>query len=168
MIVSGYKHRSNLEADMTTRLELSTEDIAIFKDERYSHPVPLVQRRMEALWLKGKKMPHVQIAELVGVSNNTLTNYFQLYRDKGIEGLKTVKFNKPQSELCTQITTLEKYFKEHPPATIKQAQHEIETLTGIKRSDTQVRMFLKKTQFKVSQDRNATRKGRSGSARGIS
>lgn len=129
---------------MTTRLEPSPEDIDIFKDERYSHPVPLVQRRMEALWLKSNDLPHAQIAILAGVSNNTLTNYLELYRDKGIEGLRTVQFNKPQSELCFHTTTLEKHFKEHPPATIKQAQHEIEALTGIKRSDTQVRAFLKK------------------------
>ena len=153
---------------MTTRLELLPEDIKVFNDERFSHPIPLVQRRMEALWLKSNNLPHAQIASIVDISDNTLTDYLKLYRDKGVEGLRTVHYNQPQSELCNHITTLEKYFKEHPPATIKQAQHEIETITGIKRSETQVRAFLKKTLVTLPKNRNDASKSRSNRTREIS
>jgi transposase len=145
---------------MTIRLKFTPEVIAILNDERYSHPVPLVQRRMEALWLKSHDLPHAQIAKLVGVCDNTLRDYFQLYLDGGVDGLKTVEFYRPQSELCNHITALEAHFKEHPPATIKKAQSEIETLTGIKRSPTQVRNFLKKTLAEMSQGRNDAIQGR--------
>jgi transposase len=146
---------------MTMRLKFTPEVIANLNDERYSHPVPLVQRRMEALWLKSHDLPHAQIAQLVGVCDNTLRDYFQLYQDGGIDGLKTVRFYRPQSDLCNHITSLEAYFREHPPATIKKAQCDIETLTGIKRSPTQVRTFLKKTLVEMSQDRDATSQSRS-------
>ncbi len=129
---------------MTMKLEFTPDTVSILNDERYSHPVPLVQRRMEALWLKSHGLPHAQIAKLVGICENTLRNYFELYRQGGVEKLRTVHFNRPQSVLNAHIDTLEAYFKQHPPATIKQAQHDIETLTGIKRSPTQVRTFLKK------------------------
>jgi transposase len=129
---------------MTMKLEFTPDTVSILNDERYSHPVPLVQRRMEALWLKSHGLPHAQIAKLVGICENTLRNYFELYREGGVEKLRTVHFNRPQSVLNAHIDTLEAYFKQHPPATIKQAQHDIETLTGIKRSPTQVRTFLKK------------------------
>jgi transposase len=145
---------------MTIRLNFTPEGIAILNDERYSHPVPLVQRRMEALWLKSHDLPHAQIAKLVGVCDNTLRNYFQLYQNSGIDGLRTIQFYRPQSELCKHVTSLEAYFKEHPPPTIKQAQFEIETLTGIKRSPSQVRNFLKKTLVEMSQDRNNASQGR--------
>jgi len=153
---------------MTTKLEFLPEDIKVFNDERFSHPIPLVQRRMEALWLKSNDLPHAQIANIVDICDNTLTVYLQLYRDKGIDGLRTVYFNQPQSELCTHTTTLEKYFKEHPPATIKQAQHEIETITGIKRSETQVRAFLKKTLVEMPKNRNDASKSKSDRTREIS
>ena len=39
---------------------------------------------------------------------------------------------------------MEAYFKEHPPTTIPHAVAMIEELTGIKRSPTQVGIFLKK------------------------
>jgi len=146
---------------MTMRLKFTPEVIAILNDERYSYPVPLVQRRMEALWLKSHDLPHAQIAQLVGVCDNTLRDYFQLYQDGGIDGLKTVRFYRPQSDLCNHISSLEAYFREHPPATIKKAQSDIETLTGIKRSPTQVRTFLKKTLVEMSQDRDVTSQSRS-------
>ena len=135
---------------MTMKLEFTPDTVSILNDERYSHPVPLVQRRMEALWLKSHGLPHAQIAKLVGICENTLRNYFELYRQGGVEKLRTVHFNRPQSVLNAHIDTLEAYFKQHPPATIKQAQHDIETLTGIKRSPTQVRIFLKKTSNALS------------------
>jgi len=40
-------------------------------------------------------------------------------------------------------STIEDYFREHPPATVKQAMNKIEELTGIKRSENRVREFLK-------------------------
>lgn len=129
---------------MTMRLEFTPDTLVILNDERYRHPFPIVQRRMEALWLKSHNLPHAQIAKLVGVCENTLRDYFELYQQGGVDKLRTVHFNRPQSELAAHISSLEAYFKEHPPATIKQAQHDIETLTGIKRSPTQVRTFLKK------------------------
>jgi hypothetical protein len=136
---------------MTIQLEFTPEIIAVLNRERYRHFVPLVQRRMEALWLKSHGLPHCrecrrhwQIAELVGVTENTLREYFEMYQAGGIEKLKEVTFYRPQSELETYTGTLEAYFQANPPATIKEAQSEIEALTGVRRSETQVREFLKK------------------------
>ena len=38
----------------------------------------------------------------------------------------------------------EAHFRDHPPATIKPAQHEVEVITGVVRRETQIREFLKK------------------------
>lgn len=135
---------------MTIRLEFTPEALSVLNEERYSHPVPLVQRRMEALWLKSNDLPHATIAKLVGVCENTLRDYFQLYQEGGVEKLKSLHFNCPTSELAKHITSLEAFFNEHPPATVKQAQYDIEMLTGIKRGPTQVREFLKKNSICVA------------------
>ena len=105
---------------------------------------------MEALWLKSHDLPHAQIAKLVGVCENTLRDYFELYQQGGVENLRTINYHRPESELCAYITSLEAYFKEHPPATIKKAQNDIETITGIKRSPTQVATFLKKNSIYIA------------------
>ena len=136
-------------ADMTTRLEFTSEIREVLNYERYHHPVPLVQRRMEVLWLKSHDLPHALIAKLAGISENTLRDYFQLYLEGGVEKLKEVDFYRPESPLVPHTTSLEAYFREHPPATIKEAQSEIQTLTGIRRSETQVAEFLKKNCISV-------------------
>ena len=46
--------------------------------------------------------------------------------------------------------SLDSYFRDNPPATVKEAQSEIEILTGIKRSETQVAEFLKKNCISVA------------------
>ena len=111
--------------------------------ERFHHPHPRVQRKMETVWLKSHQLPHHKIAELGGISENTVRSYLREYQLGGIEALKQVNFYRPQSELMSHVPTLEAYFREHPPTTIAEAIEKIEKLTGIRRSPTPVRKFLK-------------------------
>lgn len=111
--------------------------------QRFHHPHPRVQKKMEALWLKSQKLPHREITKLTGISANTLRSYLRDYQLGGVEKLKEVNFYRPQSELVNHVQTLEAYFRECPPASINEAIATIESLTGIKRSPTQVRLFLK-------------------------
>ena len=134
---------------MTIQLHLSPEILKELHYQRYNHPSPLVQRRMEAIWLKGHDLPHGQIAELVGVSENAIRDYFELYQQGGIEKLKELNYAGSESKLGEHITSLEAYFREHPPASIKEAQSKIEAITGVKRSETQVAEFLKKNSISV-------------------
>ncbi len=87
-------------------------------------------------------MPHKQIARLTDVSINVVTSYFREYQAGGIEKLKELNFYQPESRLRQHIETIEAYFREQPPATIKEAMGKIEELTGLKRSETQARKFL--------------------------
>jgi transposase len=104
---------------------------------------------MEVLWLKSHGLPHHLIATLGGMSENTMREYFRLYAEGGVDKLKEVNFYRPDGELMGHITSLEEYFKANPPTRIKEAQSEIEALTGIRRSETQVREFLKKNSISV-------------------
>ena len=134
---------------MTIHLELTSDVLKEVHYHRYNHPSPLVQRRMEAIWLKGHSLPHGQIADLVGVTENTIRDYFDLYEQGGIEKLKELNYSGSESKLNVHITSLEAYFRENPPASIKEAQSKLETITGVKRSETQVAAFLKKNSISV-------------------
>jgi len=137
---------------MIKQVEISPEDMEELYYQRYHHLAPLVQRRMDALWLKAHDLPHGQIAQLVGVSENTIRGYFELYEQGGVDKLKELNYYRPQSELSAHVVSLEAHFRENPPASIKQAQSEIETITGVKRSETQVREFLKKNSVYVAEE----------------
>jgi transposase len=134
---------------MTIHLEFTSEIKESLNYERYHHPVPLVQRRMEVLWLKSHDLPHALIAALAGVSENTMREHFRLYLEGGVDKLKEVNIYRPESELQQHFPSLEAYFQANPPATIKEAQSEIEALIGIKRSESQVGEFLKKNSICV-------------------
>ena len=56
--------------------------------------------------------------------------------------------DRPESERKGQQQTIEPYFQEHPPETIKEAMRVIEKITGLKRSQKPVRKFLKRIGLK--------------------
>ena len=125
------------------KIEFTEEEMKALDYERYHHPHPRVQRRMEALWLKSQNISHNQICQFTGIFSNTITDYFRKYKEYGIEGLKEANFYQPQSELRQYTKTIEAYFSDHPSASVKEAMAKIEELTGIKRSENRVRIFLK-------------------------
>jgi hypothetical protein len=123
------------------QLEFSEADKRALNHERYHHPHPRVQQRMEALWLKSQGLPHQRIAPLCAISGNTLRAYLKLYQAGSIEALKQLNFYRPQSLLSEQRETIEAHLRAHPPHTINEAISVIEALTGIRRSPTQIRVF---------------------------
>jgi transposase len=124
------------------KLTFTAEDIDQLHYERFHHPHPRVQQKMEALYLKSQGCPHGKIGQLLRISKPTLLQYLRDYQAGGIAKLKELTFYRPQSELKQHQESLEAHFREHPPKTLAQAAAEIEELTGIVRSREQVRQFL--------------------------
>ena len=114
------------------KIDFSEEEIEALKHERFYHPHPRVQRKMEALLLKSQKIPHEQICQIADISANTLRSYLRAYIDGGIDKLKGINFYRQKSELVAHKKTIEDYFSDNPPATIKEAIAEIEKNNGLK------------------------------------
>ena len=81
------------------QLEFSEADKHALNHERYHHPHPRVQQRMEALWLKSQGLPHQRIATLCAISGNTLRAYLKLYQAGGMEALKQLNFYRRFSQV---------------------------------------------------------------------
>jgi transposase len=122
----------------------SPEVLGTIRHERYHHPHPRVQQKMEVLWLKSKGCTHEQIAELADVSRRTVQRYLDTYLAGGLESLRRLPWRVPVAALDAYQATLEDYFLENPPRSTREAQATIEQQTGVRRSLTQVRAFLKK------------------------
>jgi transposase len=129
------------------KVQIKSGDIPVLAIQRYEHPHPRVQKKMEALYLKGIGIDNHQICKILNVTDNTLLKYFRQYADGGIERLKEVKFYRPQSNLKEFSVTLEQYFLDNPPQSIREASAKIKELTGLERKETQVRKFLKSLKF---------------------
>ena len=130
------------------KVNIVETDIPLLKYWRYNHPHPRVMQKMEVLYLRGLGYSNEDICKIVGVCGNTMREYFKQYNEGGIERLKEVNFNKPNSELSEHSGTIDDYFTENPPSSITEAMAKIEELTGIKRGETQVRKFLKSLKFR--------------------
>ena len=125
-------------------IEFTAAEMDALAYERFHHPHPKVQKRMEVLYLKAKGVAHHEICRLCTLSSPTLSRYLKLYKEGGLEALKHLGYKGKPNDLLAHASTLEAYFRAHPPVSIAEAQNAIERLTGIKRGPTQVRAFLKR------------------------
>jgi transposase len=130
------------------RVEFTEGAIAGLNYERYHHPHPKVQQKMEVLYLKSQGLAHPEIRRLCNISKTTLTSYLKQYLAGGIERLKQLDYRGQPSELNAHAPTVESSFKAHPPQTIAEVQAKIAEITGIQRSPNQVNAFLKRIGMK--------------------
>ena len=126
------------------RMTFTESDVQELHYQRFHHPHPRSQQKMEALLLKAKGLPHHQIAAYLDICENTLRQYFKQYQAGGVTALKQLNYHLPTSDLAQYSATLEAHFLAHPPLSLTAAAATIEQLTGIKRSHTQVGVFLRK------------------------
>jgi len=126
------------------RLTFTEEQQQALHRQRYEHPHPRVQQRMEVLWLISQGLVYAQAARLAGVSEATVDRYVAVYRQGGLDALRQWKWHKAPSELLEHRQSLEELFRRNPPHTVAEACQRIKEETGIERKPTQVRAFLKK------------------------
>ena len=120
------------------------EVLDAIRHDRYHHPHPRVQQKMEVLWLKSQGCTHADIARLAAVARRTVQRYLDAFADGGLQRLCRLAWKGKANELAAHQASLEDYFVEHPPRSTREAQAAIEQQTGVRRGLTQVRAFLKK------------------------
>src|SRR5215218_1217882 len=113
--------------------------------ERYEHPDPRVQERMEILWLKSKQETHERIAELANVSRSTVQRTLRIYVSQGLVGIRSFGWKGQASALTPHQAAIEAEFRERPPHTAHEAARRIEAMTGVKRQVARVRQFMKES-----------------------
>ena len=111
--------------------------------ERYYHPDPRVQQRMEIVLLKSKGETHERIAELAGASRRTVQRVLDVFERAGLDGLRMFQWRGRASALTPHQESLEAEFTARPPHTVSEACQRIEQLTGVRRKETRVRTFLR-------------------------
>jgi transposase len=126
------------------QIEFTSEEIDTLAYERYYYPDPKIQKKPEALYLKSLGFEHQEICKICRICKTTLISYLRHYQDGGLEELKETHYAGQASELQEHETTLKQYFETHLPQTSAEAQAAIEKLTGLKRSPTQVRAFMRR------------------------
>ena len=131
------------------RVSISHDDLSSIKHDRFYHPQPYIMMRMHALFLHHLGENAERIAVLLDRHPKTIRVCLQAYRDGGLAAVYQYEKHKHESDLESHGALIEAEWANFPPHSSKEAGARIEKLTGIKRSPTQIRAFLKKRRLSV-------------------
>ncbi|RMG87668.1 MAG: IS630 family transposase [Bacteroidetes bacterium] len=120
----------------------SEAEIQRLNYERFHHSSALVQKRLHTIFLKSLNcFKHQEIAKILSIHPDSVTNYLGMYKKGGIELLKQVGYGTNTSELDS-VPNLKEELEKNPPKTIKEARHRIAEFCGIERSLNRVHAYL--------------------------
>jgi len=127
------------------QINLSKAEIQQLNYERFYYPCPIVQKRFHAVYMKATvKASNTTIGLLTGLNRQSVSHWIQVYQTEGIDALYQFDYGTNKSELENYSASILKSFTDHPPMSACEAKSRIEKLTGISRSPSQVRTFMKK------------------------
>jgi len=126
-------------------LNLSDAEIQELNYERFHYPSTIVQRRIHAVYIKAVTgLSNEIVGTLSGLHRHSVDQWIKVYVREGFSALFEVHYGTNESELEGYSTNILKSFTQHPPMNANEAGSRIEDLTGIRRSPTQIRAFMKR------------------------
>ena len=127
------------------QLNLSKAEIQRLNYERFYYPCPIVQKRLHAVYLKAVfEISNTMIGHITGLKRQSVSYWIQAYQAGGFDSLCQFNYGTNKSELENHSMSILKSFADRPPMSACEAKSRIEELTGISRSPSQVRTFMKK------------------------
>ncbi len=126
-------------------LNLSEAEIQELNYERFHYPCPIVQKRLTAVFLTATIKASIStISYMAGLHRHSVDYWVKVYQTEGFESLCKVHYGTNKSELENHAESIIHSFAIQPPMYAREAKSRIEDLTGISRSPTQVRTFMKR------------------------
>lgn len=126
------------------QINLSNAKIQRLNYERYYYPCPIVQKRLNAVYIKATMgLSYTMIGQITGLHRHSVKHWIQVYQTHGLESLCQYNYGTNKSELESHSDSILKSFTERPPMNSCEAKARIEDMTGISRSPSQIRTFMK-------------------------
>jgi transposase len=143
------KKRGNFVKQITNMptlpFKISRAEIEKLSYERYAYPQPMIQKRIFAVYLKvTSKYTNEAIGLITGLHYNIVAFWIKVYKEKGFDGLLTNHYGTNKSELEVHAESILDSFLDRPPINAAEAMQRISKMTGINRSEQQVRDFMKR------------------------
>jgi transposase len=131
------------------RVSIFSADIATIHHDRFYHSQPHIMMRMHTLALHHAGESAARIAQLLHRNPKTIRVCLKAYQSGGLQAVYQYDKHKQECALDVHAPLIEHELEKHPPQSTNEAGAVIEKLTGIKRSPTQIRSFLKKRGLSV-------------------
>ena len=107
------------------------------------NPRARARRKCWVVYLRGKGYACREIADVVRVDADTVTEYARKYRDGGLPRLLAEDYRQPGGRLDGHVERLRELFKQQSPHTVNQALEVIERETGVRLKPSAGRAFLR-------------------------
>jgi len=96
-------------------LTFTPEALTAIRHDRYHHPHPRVQQKMEALWLEGQGCTREDSARLAAVPRRSAQRYLDEFAAAGLQRPRRLPRKGKANELVARQASPEDYFVKHPP-----------------------------------------------------
>jgi len=107
-----------------------------------------IRKKLFTVRMSDLDVPHKVIARTLNISPDTVTNYLKLYRDEGICGLLENRYYRPMSSVSPFLKEIRTSFEKKPVSTSAEAAVRIESISGVRLSDSQARRIMIKLGMK--------------------
>jgi transposase len=132
------------------RLELSDQELSDIAEALDDPATPEKNKaKLLVIRMHHAGARHGFIAKVLNLHSNTITNHLKEYSKDGLPGTLEDRYYRPSSSLEPFLACLKCSFQVSPVADAKQAVARIESLTGVRLSESQVRRFMKSLGMKV-------------------
>jgi transposase len=101
------------------------------------------KRKLMVLRMHDLNVPHAKIAGILNISDDTVTNYLNLYLKGGLDALLENRYYRPSSSVKAYLDQIKESLAKEPVATAKQGAARIEEISGVKLSEDQARRIMK-------------------------
>ena len=137
------------------RLELTDQDISDIA-EALDDPAISEKNKTKLLVIRmhHERAKHGFITKVLNLHSNTVTNHLKEYSKGGLAGTLEDRYYRPTSSVEPFLACLKCSFLVAPVADAKQAVVRIESLTGVRLSESQARRFMKGLGMKIRTARN--------------
>ena len=125
-------------------LNLTEEQLNTVFQNMSSHANKRVRQKCMVIYFKAHRYANKEIAKLLRIDEDSVTNYVKKYLQYGLEALIEENPYRPQSQLEPFREQLIKLFENTPPHTVNQAIEMIANATGVRLKHSACRAFLKR------------------------
>lgn len=132
------------------KLDLTIDVLEVINDLRLKGATLKIRQKAGTIYYRalGKTIDFIKFN--VGIkSNKTITEHVKNFLNNGIAYLEENNYKGHPSKLEDFANIIIEEFEKDQPGTINEARLKIEELTGLKRGNTQVAIFLKKKGFRT-------------------
>ena len=130
---------------MAYSIDLTKEEVVTLKKLRRTEQDGKILRRYQCIWLAHEKFPKKEIASMLAINIDTVTDWIKLFNKSRLDGLSKLYYEgRRPSSLDAVKDLLLKHIKTEPISKLSELQHFLKTKHSIEIEHSWLSRYCKK------------------------